>query len=138
MTKGRQLHTQTLELAPAFLSPISPVISHAKTCQMYLLCTVTYTLLNTLGLVRSYGTSKMQVYADSESSAYLHGTWSKTKKYRTVILAYLRYVSTRIIAPWLKTVWTKISLLIVFVYERITLWKELDKLYWRLCVPVLL
>jgi hypothetical protein len=39
-------------------------------------------------------------YADSKSSAYLRGTWLKTKKYlQTVILAYLRYVSTRIIAP---------------------------------------
>jgi hypothetical protein len=35
-------------------------------------------------------------YADSKSSAYLRGTWLKTKKYQTVILAYLRYVSTRI------------------------------------------
>ena len=38
-------------------------------------------------------------YADSKSSAYLRGTWLKTKKYQTVILAYLRYVSTRIIDP---------------------------------------
>jgi hypothetical protein len=38
-------------------------------------------------------------YADSKSSAYLRGTWLKTKKYQTVILAYLRYVSTRIITP---------------------------------------
>ena len=28
-------------------------------------------------------------YADSKSSAYLHGTWLKTKKYQTVILAYV-------------------------------------------------
>jgi hypothetical protein len=39
-------------------------------------------------------------YADSKSTAYLRGTWLKTRKYQTVILAYLRYVSTRIIAPW--------------------------------------
>ena len=39
-------------------------------------------------------------YAASKSSAYLRGMWLKTKKYQTVILAYLRYVSTRIIAPW--------------------------------------
>jgi hypothetical protein len=30
---------------------------------------------------------------------YVVATWLKTKKYQTVILAYLRYVSTRIIAP---------------------------------------
>jgi hypothetical protein len=40
------------------------------------------------------------MYADSKSSAYPRGTWLKTKKYQTVILACLRYVSTRIIAPW--------------------------------------
>ena len=40
-------------------------------------------------------------YADRKSSAYLRGTWLKTKKYQTVILAYLRYVSTRFIAPWI-------------------------------------
>jgi hypothetical protein len=34
-------------------------------------------------------------YADSKSSAYLRGTWLKTKKYQTVILVYLRYVSIR-------------------------------------------
>ena len=38
-------------------------------------------------------------YADNESLAYLRGTWSKTKKYQTVIFMYLRYVNTRIIAP---------------------------------------
>ena len=38
-------------------------------------------------------------YADSKSSAYLRGTWLKTKKYQTVILAYIRDASTRIIAP---------------------------------------
>ena len=38
-------------------------------------------------------------YPDSKSCAYLLGTWLKTNKYQTVILAYLRYVSTRIIAP---------------------------------------
>jgi hypothetical protein len=31
-------------------------------------------------------------YADSKSSAYLRGTWLKTKKYQTVVLAFLRYV----------------------------------------------
>ena len=40
-------------------------------------------------------------YADSKSSAYLRGTWLKTKKYQAVILAYLRYVSTRITHPGL-------------------------------------
>ena len=40
-------------------------------------------------------------YVDSKSSVYLRGTWLKTKqKYQTVILAYLWYVSTRIIAHW--------------------------------------
>ena len=38
-------------------------------------------------------------YADSKSTAYLCGTWLKTKTYQTVIFAYLWYVSTRIIAP---------------------------------------
>jgi hypothetical protein len=33
-------------------------------------------------------------YADSETNAYLRGNW-----YQTVMLAYLRYVSTRFIAP---------------------------------------
>jgi hypothetical protein len=28
-------------------------------------------------------------YADSKSSAYLRGTWLKTKKYQSVILAYM-------------------------------------------------
>ena len=37
--------------------------------------------------------------SDSKSSAYLAGTSLKTKKYQTVILEYLRYVSTRFIAP---------------------------------------
>ena len=34
-------------------------------------------------------------YADSKSSAYLRGTRLKTKKYQTVILAYLRYANYR-------------------------------------------
>jgi hypothetical protein len=54
--------------------------------------------LNTLGLERSRGTNKNK-YADSKSTSYLRGTWLKTKKYQTVILAYLRYVNTRFIAP---------------------------------------
>jgi hypothetical protein len=41
-----------------------------------------------LGLVRRVLPAKSK-YADSKSSAYLRGTWLKTKKYQTVILAYL-------------------------------------------------
>jgi predicted metallopeptidase len=34
-------------------------------------------------------------YAYNSSSAYLRGTWLKTKKYQAVKLAYLRYVYVR-------------------------------------------
>jgi hypothetical protein len=57
-------------------------------------------------------------YADSKSSTYLRGTWLKTKKYQTVILAYLRYVSTRIIAPCLNRVLTEHCASYIFLFGK--------------------
>ena len=51
--KGAQLHKQTLQWTPTFLSPISPTILHSKACHTYIY-TNKITVLNTLGLERSY------------------------------------------------------------------------------------
>jgi hypothetical protein len=82
---------------PTFLSAISAIMFHAKTSQ-------THDIPNKLRYWipwtwKGHVVPAKNKYADSKSSAYLRGTWLKTKKYQTVILAYLRYISTRIIAP---------------------------------------
>jgi hypothetical protein len=88
---------------PMFLSAIRAIMFHAKTSQTHDIPTklrywIPWTWKGHVVVV----VPAKNKYADSKSSAYLRGTWLKTKKYQTVILAYLRYVSTRIIAPWTK------------------------------------
>jgi hypothetical protein len=83
---------------PMFLSAISAIMFHAKTSQTHDIPTkLRYCIPWTW---KGHVVPAKNKYADSKSSAYLRCTWLKTKKYQTVILAYLRYVSTRIIAPW--------------------------------------
>jgi hypothetical protein len=83
---------------PTFLSAISAIMFHAKASQTHDIPTkLRYWIPWTW---KGHVVPAKNKYADSKSSAYLRGTWLKTKKYQTVILAYLRYVSTRIIAPW--------------------------------------
>jgi hypothetical protein len=86
---------------PTFLSAISAIMFHAKTSQTHDIPTeLRYWIPWTW---KGHVVPAKNKYADSKSSAYLRGTWLKTKKYQTVILAYLRYVSTRIIAPCWQT-----------------------------------
>jgi hypothetical protein len=81
-----------------FLSAISAIMFHAKTSQTHDIPTkLRYWIPWTW---KGHVVPAKNKYADSKSSAYLRGTWLKTKKYQTVILAYLRYVSTRITPPW--------------------------------------
>jgi hypothetical protein len=77
-----------------FLSAISAIMFHAKAQDIS-----AHDIPTKLRYWIPYVLPAKNKYADSKSSAYLRGTWLKTKKYQTVILAYLRYVSTRIIAP---------------------------------------
>ena len=80
---------KTLELAPTFPSVQSCCFMPRHVRRQTYIYTITFTVLNTLGLVyvKSYGTSKI---AERVDSTYLRGTWLKTKKYQ--ILVYLRYV----------------------------------------------
>jgi hypothetical protein len=96
--RGKKRSTIAYPNNPTFLSAISAIIFHAKTSQTddiptKLWCWIPWAW-------KGHVVPTKSKYADSKSSAYLRGTRLKTKKYQTVILAYLRYVSTRIIAPW--------------------------------------
>jgi hypothetical protein len=74
---------------PTFLSAISVIMFHAKTSQTHDIPTkLRYWIPWTW---KGHVLQAKNKYADSKSSAYLRGTWLKTKKYQTVILAYLRY-----------------------------------------------
>jgi hypothetical protein len=48
-------------------------------------------VLNTLELGKVEWYQQTVGRADSESSAYLHGNWLKTKKYHTVILVRFKF-----------------------------------------------
>jgi hypothetical protein len=78
-----------------FIVPsVQSLMFHCKTCMLYQLnYGVEY-----LSLRKVMWYQQKVKYADNKSSAYLRGTWLKTKNYQTVILAYLQYVSMRIIA----------------------------------------
>ena len=77
----KYIHT-TMQSTSTCLNTISPIIYQLNYGIEYL----------GLGKV-VWHQQKVKPYADSKSTAYLSGTWLKTKKYQTVILAYLGYVS---------------------------------------------
>jgi hypothetical protein len=77
---------------PTFLSAISPIMFHAKTSQTHDIPTKLRYWIPWAW--NGHVVPAKSKYADSKSTAYLRGTWLKTRKYQTVILAYLRYVST--------------------------------------------
>jgi hypothetical protein len=60
-------------------------------------------------------------YADNKSSAYLRGTWLKTKKYQTVILVSLRYpgfaVRVRVVSSCLLVFTDVCNSIILFLFS---------------------
>jgi hypothetical protein len=72
---------------PTFLSAISAIMFHVKTSQTHDIPTkLRYWIPWTW---KGHVLPAKNKNADSKSSAYLRGTWLKTKKYQTVILAYI-------------------------------------------------
>ena len=83
-------------------------------------------------LIEYIGFGKVMVpaksmYADSNSSAYLHGTWLKTKKCQTVILALLCFITpcSQASLSWLHAQYHPQSV-------------DLTGVWWRFVLPQLL
>jgi hypothetical protein len=89
--KKAQLHIYK-QSTPTFLSAISPIMFHAKTCQTHDIPTKLQYWIPWAWTGHVVPTKSR--YAKLLLNAYLRGTWLKTKKYQIVILAYLWYVST--------------------------------------------
>jgi hypothetical protein len=73
LKKGAQLH-KTPQSTQKILSPISPVMFHAKTCQTYIHTDV-IRVLNTLSLERSYSTGT-EYYTEVHHHCFLRKRYS--------------------------------------------------------------
>ena len=84
------VQTQYIQLTPIFYCPVGPIMLHVKTVRVKHIATVLNYGFEYLGKFAGHMAPAKREFTDSESTAYLRGTWLKTKKYQTVILAYYR------------------------------------------------